>query len=64
MEAGKEKSMKDSISIKEIQNKINQGVTTFMRKDNSPRGCECVSASEIKIGDEIVIDNYFTTVTE
>lgn len=50
--------------MKEIQNKINNGVTTFMKKDNSPRGCECVSASEIKIGDKIVIDNYFTLVTE
>jgi len=50
--------------MKEIQDKINNGVTTFMRKDNSPRGCECVSASQIKIGDEVVIDNYFTIVTE
>lgn len=56
--------MKHTITMKEIQDKINQGVTTFMRKDNSPRGCECVSASEIKTGDEIVIDNYFTTVIE
>lgn len=55
---------KHTITMKEIQNKINNGVTTFMKKDNSPRGCECVSASEIKIGDKIVIDNYFTLVTE
>lgn len=51
-----------TITMKEIQNKINNGVSTFMRKDNSPRGCECVSASQIKVGDEVVIDNYFTTV--
>lgn len=50
--------------MKEIQNKINNGVSTFMRKDNSPRGCECVSASQIKVGDQVVIDNYFTTVTD
>lgn len=46
------------------QNKINNGVTTFMKKDNSPRGCGCVSASAIRPGDKIVIDNYFTLVIE
>ena len=56
--------MKDTITMNEINEKIKSGVTTFMRKDNSPRGCECVSASEIKVGDEIVIDNYFTTVIQ
>ena len=56
--------MNHTITMKEIQDKINNGVSTFMRKDNSPRGCECVSASTIKPGDEIVIDNYFTLVTE
>ena len=56
--------MKHTITMKEIQNKINNGVTTFMKKNNSPRGCECVSASTIKPGDQVVIDNYFTTVTE
>lgn len=56
--------MKRTITMKEIQNKINQGVTTFTVKDNSPRGCKTVFASEIKIGDKVVIDNYFTTVTD
>lgn len=56
--------MTHTITMKEIKNKINEGVTTFMRKDNSPRGCECVSASEIKPDDEVVIDNYFTIVIE
>ena len=55
--------MKHTIAMKEIQNKINNGVTTFMKKNNSPRGCECVSASTIKQGDQVVIDNYFTTVS-
>ena len=41
-----------------------KGISTFSKKDNSPRGCKTVSASEIKVGDEIVIDNYFTLVTE
>ena len=58
------KNMNHTITMKEIQDKINNGVSTFMRKDNSPRGCECVLASTIKPGDEIVIDNYFTLVTE
>ena len=56
--------MKHTITMEEIQNKINNGVTTFMKKNNSNRGCECVSASTIKPGDQVVIDNYFTTVTE
>ena len=52
------------ITIKEIQNMINQGISTFTVKANTPRGCETVAASEIKVGDKVVIDNYFTTVTE
>lgn len=36
----------------------------FQKKDNSPRGCSTVSANEVKIGDEIVIDNYFTIIVE
>lgn len=56
--------MTHTITMNEVNEKIESGVTTFMRKDNSVRGCECVSASEIKVGDEIVIDNYFTTVIE
>lgn len=56
--------MERTITMKEIRDNINNGVTTFMRKDNSPRGCKCVVASEIKVGDKVVIDNYFTTVTE
>lgn len=56
--------MEHTITMKEIQAKIKNGVSTFSRKDNSPRGCSTVSASEVKIGDEIVIDNYFTTIVE
>lgn len=53
-----------TITMKEVQDLINKGVSTFSKKDNSPRGCECVSASTIKPGDKIVIDNYFTTVID
>lgn len=53
-----------TISIDEIKEKERQGVSTFSRKSNSPRGCEVVSSSEIKVGDEVVIDNYFTLVIE
>ena len=55
--------MTHTITMKEVQDMINHGITTFSKKDNSPRGCKCVSASTIKPGDKIVIDNYFTTVT-
>ncbi len=53
-----------TITMKEIQDMINQGVSTFSVKADTPRGCETVAASEIKIGDKVVIDNYFTTITE
>lgn len=56
--------MTHTITIKEIQNMINQGVSTFTVKANTPRGCETVAAGKIKVGDKVVIDNYFTTVTE
>jgi len=55
------KMKKDEISIKEL---IDKNCDTFMRKDNSVRGCECVSKSHIKLGDKVVIDNYFVLVTE
>ena len=56
--------MTRTIAIKEVEEMATKGISTFSKKDNSPRGCETVSASEIKVGDEIVIDNYFTLVTE
>lgn len=55
---------KHIITLSEVMERANNGVTTFSKKDNSPRGCKTVSASEIKVGDEIVIDNYFTLVVE
>lgn len=55
---------KHIITLNEVKERANNGVTTFSRKDNSPRGCRTVSVSEIKVGDEIVIDNYFTLVVE
>lgn len=55
---------KHTITISEVKNLIKNGITTFSRKNDSPRGCETVPASEIKIGDKIVIDNYFTEVVE
>lgn len=53
--------MKHEITMIEVQEK---NCNTFMRKDDSPRGCECVIKSELQIGGEIVIDNYFTLITE
>lgn len=53
-----------TITIAEVNELVKKGVTTFSRKDNSPRGCKTVSASEIKVGDKIVINNYFTLIVE
>lgn len=44
------------ISIKELT------ASTYSVKDNSVRGVHTASRSQIKIGDEVVIDNYFTRV--
>lgn len=52
------------ITIAEVKEKARNGCETFMRKDNSVRGCSCVLANAIKVGDEIVIDDYFTLVVE
>ena len=54
--------MKHTITMKEVQAMINQGITTFSKKDDSPRGCNTVSADTIQPGDKILIDNYFTLV--
>lgn len=54
--------MEHTITMKEVRELITKGVSTFSKKDNSPRGFKTVLASEIKVGDEILIDNYFTTV--
>lgn len=56
--------MTRTITMKEIQEMINQGVTTFSKKDDSPRGCKTVSAETVQTGDRVVIDNYFTLVIE
>ena len=55
---------KQTITIAEVNELVKKGVTSFSRKDNSPRGCTTVSTNEIKVGDKIVIDNYFTLIVE
>ena len=50
--------MERTISIKELT------ANTYEVKDNSPRGAKTISKSDVKIGDKVVINNYFTTVTE
>lgn len=47
-----------TISIKELTS------TTYSLKDNSPRGVKTIRKDDVKIGDYIVIDNYFTLVIE
>lgn len=51
-----------TITMSEIETMAKEGISTFDRKDNSTRGREIVDASEIKVGDKVLIDNYFTTV--
>ena len=47
-----------TISIKDLT------CSTYSVKDDSDRGCHTACKSEIKVGDKVVIDNYFTLVTE
>ena len=51
--------MKNEITMSEINT-----CSTWNRKDDSPRGCKTVSASEIKPGDRVVYNNRFTLVVE
>ena len=51
---------RENITIKEIM----ESGYSWSRKDNSPRGCETVSCTQIKVGDKVVVNNYFTVVTE
>lgn len=53
-------SKKRTISIKTIR----KSGYHWNRKNNSPRGCETVSCTEINVGDYVVVDNYFTEVVE
>ena len=53
--------MKRTITLKEV---FEMNVSTWSKKDNSPRGCKTVSTSELKIGDKIVIQNYFTEIIQ
>lgn len=40
------------------------GVSTWTVKDNSVRGATTKCMSEIRIGDKVVIDDYFTEIIE
>ena len=53
-----------TIKIEDVIKMSRNGINTFSKKDNSPRGCKTVTASEVVVGDKIVIDNYFTLVIE
>ena len=50
-----------TITLSELQA---MGVESWSVKDNSVRGITTKYTSEIKIGDKVVIDNYFTLITE
>lgn len=53
--------MKRTITITELQS---MGVESWNVKDSSPRGIHTAYTSELKPGDKVVIDDYFTTIIE
>jgi len=53
--------MTRTITISELRE---TGVSTWSVKDNSVRGITTKYTSEVNVGDKVVIDNYFTLVTE
>ena len=53
--------MTRTITIDELTKK---GVNTFSVKDDSPRGYRTINKENVKIGDKVVLDNYFTLVVE
>ena len=50
-----------TISINELKD---LNVQTWSVKDNSVRGYETKDTNDVKIGDKVVINNYFTLVTD
>lgn len=52
--------MKTTITMNEIKT----ATETWSRKNDSPRGYETVSASDVKRGDEVIRDGRFVTVIE
>lgn len=50
-----------TISISEI---MTSGINTWSVKDNSVRGYTTKDTKDIKQGDKVIIDNYFTLITE
>lgn len=55
---------KHEVTMEWIQERAKQGVSTWSKKDNSPRGCTTVFTSELKVGDKVAIGNYFTEIVE
>ena len=53
--------MERKITIKEMKAK---GVSSWSVKDDSVRGYVTKCTEEVKPGDKVVIDNYFTLVTK
>ena len=53
--------MERKITIKEMKAK---GVSNWSVKDDSVRGYVTKCTEEVKPGDKVVIDNYFTLVTK
>ena len=51
--------MKRTITLSQLDLTI-----TYSLKDNSPRGCHTVPGHSLKVGDKVVIDNYFTEIVE
>ena len=53
---------KHEITMAEVKAMEERGIDTMSLKDNSPRGVKTKSTSQVKLGDKIVIVNYFHTV--
>lgn len=50
-----------TISIRELRA---SGIDSWSVKDNSPRGIATKWTNEVRVGDKVVINNYFTLVTD
>ena len=50
-----------TIKLSELRS---SGVDSWSVKDDSARGFTVKYTAEVKVGDKVVIDNYFTLVTE
>lgn len=53
-----------TITMEQVRELVGKGISSWSKKDNSVRGIDTVSTSELRVGDEIVVNDEFTEIVE